>query len=43
MYVSYHGELYKVDKFIHKQGGVIMVSLSGLGYDVNIEFVDIVA
>lgn len=43
MSVRYHDELYKVERFIHKEGGVIMVSLSGLGYDVNIEFVDIVA
>lgn len=43
MFVKYHDELYKVEKFIHKAGGVIMVSLSGLGFDVNIEFVDIVA
>ena len=43
MFVKYHDELYKVERFIHKPGGVIMVTLSGLGFDVNIEFVDIVA
>jgi len=43
MFVKYHDELYKVEGFVHKAGGVIMVTLSGLGFDVNIEFVDIVA
>lgn len=43
MYVMYHDLKFKVSAFKHKENGVIMLTLEGLAFDVNAEFVDIVA
>lgn len=40
MLIAYHGELYKVEEFLHKSDGV-WLKLKGLAFAVKAEYVTI--